>query len=211
VADLGLLLDRYQDRLPRPRIAVSHSMGGCLTAVALAQGERRIDGALLTAPMLGLLAQRSWPARALARLMAKAGAAESYALGGPADPFSATFEKDRLTHDRARYDRTRSMLLADRDLALGSVTWGWVQSAFSTLERLHASPSPAEKIAARVTILGAGQDVLIDNVRQKQVADAIGGCRYRLVEGAFHELLMEIDAIRAVVWEEFDALAAKLL
>jgi lysophospholipase len=208
-ADYGLLLDRYQDRLPGPRIAVSHSMGGCLTTLALTKGERRIDGAIFSAPMLGLLAQRPWPSRVLTAVMAKAGAARSYTIGGAGDPFAASFEKDRLTHDRARYDRTRAMILANRDLALGGVTWGWVESAFEALDRLHAAPSPAARIAMPFTILAAGQDGLIDNVRQKQVADAIPGCRYRVIPNAFHEILMETDDIRAVFWQEFDALVAR--
>jgi lysophospholipase len=210
VADFGLLLDRYQNRLPGPRIAISHSMGGCLTAMALAGGETRIDGAIFSAPMLGLPPPRPWPSRALAWLMIRAGAARRYALGGPTDPFAATFEGDRLTHDRARYDRTRAMILADRDLALGSVTWGWVASAFAALDALHASPSPAARIAMPFTILGAGLDTLIDNARQKQVADAIPGCRYRVIPGAFHEILMETDDVRAVFWSEFEALVARI-
>jgi lysophospholipase len=207
--DYGLLLDRFSDRLPGPRIAVSHSMGGCLTALALARGERRIDGALLSSPMLGLQAQRPWPARVLAAAMMKLGAARSYTIGGKGDPYAGTFEKDRMTHDRARWDRSRAMIVADPDLALGGVTWGWVASAFSALDRLHASPSPAAAIAMPFTILGAGADVLIDNVRQRQVADAIPGCRYRVVDGAFHEILMETDAIRAVFWDEFEALVGR--
>ena len=42
--------------LPKPWIALSHSMGGCLTMLALARGERRFSGAILSAPMLGLTA-----------------------------------------------------------------------------------------------------------------------------------------------------------
>ncbi len=209
VADFGLLLDRYQDRLPPgPRIAISHSMGGCLTALALAKGEARIDGVILSAPMLGLPAQRHWPLEALVWLMASAGGATAYALGGASDPFSATFEQDRLTHDRARYDRTRAMILANRDLALGSVTWGWVDSAFRALRWLWTSPAVG-RIAAPFTILAAGQDSLIDNDRQARIAAAIPGCRYRVIPDAFHEILIDTDDIRAVFWDEFDALAAR--
>ena len=209
-ADYGLLLDHFEARLPGPRIALSHSMGGCLTTLALAGGETRIDGAIFSSPMLGLQAQRSWLARALTAAMAHLGAARLYALGGPSDPFADSFEKDRLTHDRARYDRTRAMILANRDLALGAVTWCWAASAFDALDRLRQTPSPGAAIAMPFTILGAGQDSLIDNARQKQVADAIPGCRYRVVPDAFHELLMETDDIRSIFWSEFDALVARV-
>ena len=209
VADFGLLLDRFENRLPGPRIVVSHSMGGCLTALALARGETRMSGAIFSAPMLGLTAQRSWPTRVLVTQMARAGAAGAYAPGGPSDPFNAVFETDRLTHDRARYERAAALIRADRDLALGSVTWGWAHSAFTALNWLHTSPRVAD-IAMPFTILGAGQEKLVDNAGQRLVAGRIPGCRYIEIPQSFHEILMETDDIRAVFWREFDALASRV-
>src|SRR3989344_9408840 len=52
--DFRRLLNAYEARLPKPWIAVGHSMGGCLTLLAMANGERRFAGACLSAPMLGL-------------------------------------------------------------------------------------------------------------------------------------------------------------
>jgi lysophospholipase len=207
--DYSLLLDRFEAELPGPRIAVSHSMGGCLTTLALAKGERRIDGAVFSAPMLGLTAERSWPTRTLVGLMAAIGAAKAYAPGGPSDPFTVSFEADRLTHDRARYDRTRALILANRDLALGAVTWGWVHSAFEALAWLHTAPEVA-RIAIPITIMGAGQEKLVDNAGQRLVAGRIAGCRYLEIPGSFHEILMETDDVRAVFWREFDDLAARV-
>ncbi|MDR3513693.1 MAG: alpha/beta hydrolase [Caulobacteraceae bacterium] len=208
VADFGLLLDRYEDRLPGPRIALAHSMGGCLTLQALTRGERRIDGAVFSAPMLGLTAQRSWPTRALVGLMG-ALQAGGYALGGAYDPFATTFEADRLTHDRARYDRTRALMLANRDLALGAVTWGWVASAFRTLAWLHAAPE-LRRLALPMVIVGAGEETLVDNAGQKLVASLAPDCRYVELAGAYHEILMETDDLRAAFWREFDALTSRL-
>ena len=60
-ADFGLLLKAFEDRLPAgPRILVSHSMGGCLTGLALAKGEATADGAILTAPMFGIPFEHFW-------------------------------------------------------------------------------------------------------------------------------------------------------
>src|SRR5258706_2075378 len=36
--DFRLLLNAYADRLPKPWVAVAHSMGACLTLLAMAQG-----------------------------------------------------------------------------------------------------------------------------------------------------------------------------
>jgi lysophospholipase len=209
IKDYSNLLDLFEAEAPAPRIALSHSMGGCLTIMALAKGERRLQGAILSAPMLGLTAQRSWPVRALVNQMVRSGAAARYALGGPYDPFVVTFEADRLTHDRSRYERTRALIQANRALALGAVTWGWVHSAFSALAWLRAAPAVAD-IALPLTILGAGQEKLVDNAGQQQVAARIPACRYRVIPEAFHEILMETNAVREIFWAEFDDLAARV-
>jgi len=209
VADYGRLLDHYQDRLPKPWITLSHSMGGCLTMLALAQGERRFSAAIQTAPMLGLTPQRQAHLRAAVWLMDHLGAANAYALGGPGDPYGATFEADKLTHDRERYDRTRALILEHRDLALGGVTWGWVESAFEALSWLHRTPELA-KVSIPITLIGAGQDNLVDNAGQKLVASHLPHCRYLEIPEAFHEILMETDDIRAIFWREFDTLAASI-
>ncbi|HEX4198254.1 MAG TPA: alpha/beta hydrolase [Caulobacteraceae bacterium] len=208
VADFGRLLDHYQDRLPKPWISLSHSMGGCLTMLALARGERRFDAAIQSAPMLGLKPQRQPILRAVAWLMAGL-APNGYALGGPGDPFTATFEADRLTHDRARYGRTHMLISEHRDLALGGVTWGWVESAFEAVGWLQRTRALAG-VSIPVTLIGAGQDNLVDIRGQERVASRLPHCRQLVIGEAFHEILMETDDIRAVFWREFDALAASI-
>jgi lysophospholipase len=210
VADYGVLLDHYQERLPKPWIDVSHSMGGCLTLMAMARGERRFAAAIQSAPMLGLKPQRRLDARAAVWLMAHLGAANGYAMGARSDPYTVTFEEDRLTHDRARYDRTRALILTHRDLALGGVTWGWAESAFEAIDWLRRTPALAE-IPIPITMIGAGQDNLIDNAGQRQVAARLPNGRYLEIPEAFHEILMETDDIRAIFWREFDALAKSVI
>jgi len=61
-----------------------------------------------------------------------------------------------------------------------------------------------------MTIVGAGQEKLVDNAGQKLVAGRIPGCRYLEIPEAFHEILMETDAVRAVFWRAFDDLAARV-
>ncbi|MDQ2861965.1 MAG: alpha/beta hydrolase, partial [Pseudomonadota bacterium] len=55
LTDYGALLAAFETRLPKPWVALGHSMGGCLTLLALAGGEARFAGAILSAPMLGLI------------------------------------------------------------------------------------------------------------------------------------------------------------
>ena len=64
--DHGLLLDRFGGELPEPWISLGHSMGGCLALLALAEGETRYAGAILSAPMLGVQLGRTAPFAATA-------------------------------------------------------------------------------------------------------------------------------------------------
>jgi len=211
LTDFKALIDMFEERLPHPRIALGHSMGGCLTLMAVARGEDRFDGVILSAPMLGVLTrgQPYWVARTIAALMTRIGRGADYVLGGGYDPFAGQLETDGLTHDQARYDRTRAQMLADRDLALGNVTWGWLDSALRAVEWLNR-PGAVAKVQVPVTVVAAGDDRLVDNAGSKAVTARLPHGRYVEIPGALHEILMETDALRAPFWREFDALAASI-
>jgi lysophospholipase len=209
--DFKALIDLFDDRLPHPRIALSHSMGGCLSLLAVARGEARFDAMILSAPMLGVrTGGPPYPvARAIAWLMTHIGRGTDYILGGASDPFTGTLEGDALTHDAARHDRTYAQLHANRDLALGNVTWGWLDSGMSAMEWL-ARPNALAKVTIPVVILGAGQDRLVRTDVQAAAAARLSHGRYVEIPGARHEILMETDELRSPFWREFDALAASM-
>ena len=206
--DFRLMIAEFGDRLPHPRFAVGHSMGGCLTLTALAKGIGGFDAAILSAPMLGLNTGKTPPrlVRFAASLLSAVGLGGGYVLGQVTDPYTTTFEADRLTHDPARYQRSRAQILADRDLALGNLTWGWLRSAFKAVDWLHTAPEVTQ-IALPLVVLGAQLDTLVLNDDIKAVTARVPGARYVEIEGAFHEILMETDTIRAQFWREFDRLA----
>ena len=208
IADHRILLDTFTDRLPEPWFSLSHSMGGCLSMLALAHGETRYSAAIFSAPMLGIAGFSPWLGRMIGGTMRLLGRSNLYGLGGAVDPYTTTFEADMLTHDRARYDRARAYILADRDLALGAVTWGWIRSAFDSVHWLHKAREVA-RIKTPITILGAAQEKLVDNAGQRIVAGRVPGAHYIEIPGAYHEILMETDDIRARFWAEFEALVAR--
>ena len=209
VADHKALLDAFEQRLPKPWIGISHSMGGCLTAMALAKGETRFAACIFSAPMWGISGLPQGVAHLIASTMSAFGRSNDYAFGGN-DPYTILYDKERLTHDRVRYDQTRAQILALRDLALGAVTWGWIKSAFDAVAWLHRAPEVA-RIATPIVVLTAGEEKIVDNRGARRVADRVPGARLVDVAGAYHEILMETDDIRAVFWREFDALTAEVL
>jgi lysophospholipase len=209
LTDYAALLAAFETRLPKPWLAVGHSMGGCLTALALAKGERRFAVAVLSAPMLGIFTRPLPPglARAAAAAMSAAGLGGALVLGADLRAPPAPFEGNLLTHDARRYRRNVDQVLAYPDLALGPPTWGWLDFAFAAIGELRRGDGPP-KVEIPVTVFSAGDDQVVDNRALRLVADRFPRGEYIEIAGSHHEILQETDAIRAVFWREFDALAA---
>jgi lysophospholipase len=207
LSDFAAVLSAFETRLPRPWLALGHSMGGCLTLLALARGEARFAAALLSAPMLGVLTGRipRRLARVLAAAMTAAGRGRQPIAGSAA--FAPTpFEANVVTHDRARYARGEAQLSACPDLALGAPSWAWLEFAFSATAFLARDPG-VRGIAIPVTVVAAGQDLLVDNRALKAVTARLPAGRYVEIPGAYHEILQETDDLQAPFWVEFDRLA----
>ncbi|MDO8296509.1 MAG: alpha/beta hydrolase [Caulobacter sp.] len=210
VEDYRCLLAQFETRLPKPWIAVGHSMGGCLTLLALAHGVGDFKAAVLSAPMLGLqTGNRSKRAsRALAWIMSRT-KGDDYILGDSGDAHANTFETNVLTHDRQRWARNQAQVVAEPGLKLNAGTWGWLDFAFSASAWLKRAPGVTQ-ISCPVLVLGAGEERLVDNADQRQITARIPQGRWLEVPGSYHEILQETDAIRAVFWREFDAVTAAL-
>ena len=209
LGDYRRLLDAFEARLPRPWIALGHSMGGGLTAAALAEGERRLSGAVLSAPMMGLnlSGAPAWFARLVSTLAVGCGFGAAYAAG-PGDPLGGAFEGNILTHDRARWARTLHLLQAHPELRLGGVTWAWLKAALGLSARLAATSPGA--LVLPLAVVAAGEERLVDNAASRAFAAKVPGARWLEIPGARHELLMETDPVRAAFWAEFDAVAAQV-
>ena len=208
LADFDILLSTFEAELPKPWLAVGHSMGGCLTLLALAHGQAsRFAAAFLSAPMLGVKVGRYPKAVGLMvaanRLLGRGG---GYVLGDPGKPFDDTFDGNVLTHDRARFVRARAQVAANRDLALGSPTWSWLHFALKARDEF-VRPGALDGVTIPVVICQAEQEKLVDNAAQDEVARRLPDGRLVVVKGALHEILMETDERRDVFFAEFDALA----
>jgi lysophospholipase len=207
IADFAALLASFETRLPRPWIALGHSMGGCLTLLALAMGERRFAGALLSAPMLGVQTG-SIPrpiVRGLAASLPRIGLGGALAVRETAtEPFAANI----LTHDPGRYARNLDQVVQHPDLAVGPPTWGWLDFAFSATDRV-ARGQETPRITTPVSIIAAGEERLVDNAAARRVAARIPGARFAVAPGAYHELMQETDALQAPFWAAFAAVVAE--
>lgn len=209
--DYKALLDAYEAQLPKPWLQVAHSMGGCLALLVLVKGrETRFAGSALSAPMLGVVTNDIGYvfARTLTWASAHLGLSKRYIFGDKQDPMVVTFEKDRIAHDRARWDRFREQMRACPGLQLGNLTWGWLDFAMSAGAYLRNS-SDTTQMQTPVLIVAAGDDDRVLTADAMKVADRLPDCRFHVIDGSWHEILMETDDIRAIWWREFDAFARR--
>ncbi|MFI4965234.1 MAG: alpha/beta fold hydrolase [Caulobacterales bacterium] len=208
--DFAALLDAYEPRLPKPWVAVAHSMGGCLTLLAMAEGESRFAGAILSAPMLGI--RTPFPpalSRMLTSLNMITGRGSVYTLGGAGKPYDDAFEGNVLTHDPVRHARAWSLVAAEPRLALGAPTWGWVDFGLRATAYL-ARPEALRNVTVPVVIVSAEEDQIIDTAAQAAAARHLPQGKFVNVPGAYHEILMETDPMRNIFLRAFDALTGRV-
>jgi lysophospholipase len=209
--DYERLLAQFPGRLPKPWVAMGHSMGGCLTLLALAKGQAaRFDSAILSAPMLGL---KTGPApRFLIKLLLARrvrGKRLGDYIGRPTDPLADDFADNKVTHDARRFARNCAVLKAHPQLALGAPTWGWLDFAFRAIETLQQRETVAG-VAIPVVICQAMGDEIVKNRGQDRVLALLPNGKAVRIAAAKHEILQETDDVRARFWAAFDALAAEL-
>lgn len=210
LAGLADVLSAHEARLPRPWIGMGHSMGGGLTALAAVRTPELFDALLLSAPMAGVLTGSQPPARVRSAARAMGWLGLGAALPLPvSDPLRDRFDTNVLTHDRARFERTAALIRTHQELRLAGPTWSWLGFAFELSDAL-ARPGAAERVTIPVRVLAAAEEKLVDNAAARRFAERLPHGRYLEVAGAYHELLMETDAVRARVWKEFDALISDL-
>lgn len=207
VADAAHLLDHHWAREGSALFLIGHSMGGNLAARLLMARGQRFRAAALLAPMFGIQAGPIPLAllRRLVRLMVQRGRAMRYAFGqtpyGPA--MRTPLRRDRLTHDRRRFDDEHWFMEQRPQLQLGGVTFGWLAAALQSIELVMAPGAP-ESIALPVLLMLPDQEQLVDPTAARAFAARLSRATLVDVPGARHELLRETDAIRAAALEQLD-------
>jgi lysophospholipase len=206
VADLESLVGmaRLKSLLPRPWVVLAHSMGGAIALRALQTRRLVAEGAVFCAPMWAIAGVTPFQAGAV-RFAAGIGFGAQWAPGrrGVA-PGTEPFKGNPVTHDERRYRRNQELIAANPDLALGHPTLGWVAAALESI-RAFARPGALQHLVLPVLVLSAGEEVLVDNRSHIDVAAILPAARRIEIPDARHEILMEVDTVRAVFWREFDA------
>ena len=201
MAALAKGLAKLEDRLPRPHVALSHSMGGAIALAAMAEDLVKVEAAAFCAPMWGIK-QPVFGFRYLVWAMRVMGRSTDYAQQpGPPE----TFETNIVTHDREHWQMNRDLTDAKPDLLLGPVTWGWLGASLQIFA-VFAKARKIRRLALPVMIATAEEEKLVENEAHARIAGLLPDCEHINVTGARHEILMEKEDKRSQFWAAFDRL-----
>jgi len=200
--DLATMIDWAREHSEGPLQAMAHSMGGHLLLRHLAAGGGGVARAVLLAPMIGLKAQPlgAGIGRMVAATQVVRGRGDDYVWGGgPWQPGQPGEQRQIwLTSDVERF-RDESWWIGHYPaLALGSVTWGWLDDAFGSIAAL-TSAGVAEAITTPLQFQIPANDGLVDSAAARRFAARVPGAQTRVHDRAGHELLRETDAVRDAV------------
>lgn len=191
---------------PGRRILLAHSMGGHLAMRLLHDRPGLCHLAVLCAPMADIRTGRipRLVAPIVGALIEALGLGNAFVIGGNRDLDTIRrFEGNPLTSDQPRFDRTHRFIDREPGLMIGGPTFHWVVEALKSIEMVNQDRYLAE-ISNPVLIIGAGNELIVDNEAQQNWADKIqDGARIEISEG-YHELMNETDDIYRQFWEAFD-------
>ncbi|MBL8538103.1 MAG: alpha/beta fold hydrolase [Hyphomonadaceae bacterium] len=207
VNDLATALKRLADRLPRPHIALAHSMGGGIVLRALQTRRVELDAAAFSAPMWGIRGLSSM-AKRYARFMTSLGCGGFFAPSVSSKWKPEPFKRNPVTHDKPRHTRCQDLISEEPRLALAGPTIGWVAAAADAIEAFH-QPGALAHVRIPILVATASDEELVDNASHDAVAAQLPNATHITVAGAKHEILMEVDELRAQFWAAFDELAAR--
>ena len=191
--------------MPKPWTLLAHSMGGGIGMQILQLHPEFAQAAIFSAPLLNILTARiPKPVARLIGLGAKLGFAGSYVPSGRGKTIlEEDFSENVVTHDERRYERPKSVALAEPRLALAAPTIGWAQAVFEGADRIFA-PGALEVVKIPLLLLIAAEEALIDNDATRAASKRLPNARLVEIPGSRHEILMELDPVREIFWSEFD-------
>lgn len=194
----------------KPPIALAHSLGGHNLLRLMHDRPNAIAAAVLTAPMLraGTRGVPRWIALSALYLQNLLGNGDDWIWGmDKRDPINMGFDRQLVTTDRARFQRTQDFIKAHPELRLAGPTWKWLQRANASMAEITA-PGYAQAIVTPVLIIGAGRDRIVETEAEREFAPHLAHGKYLELADSEHEILMENDSIRERFWKAFDEFIA---
>ena len=192
-----------QSELPRPFHILAHSMGGLVALLAIRTLANEVDRMVLLAPLLEIedIEVPTTVAGPLTSLAAVAGLSKLSVGSSRAE--RRPFETNRITSDRARYDRLCALVDQNPELATGAPTIGWVRASLKAMRT--AKQMAGRPLGVPALFVASGIDEIVSTTAIERFAQATPGCGLVMMRSARHQLLFERDEYRDLFFRAFEA------
>ncbi len=202
--DIDAVLDVAMDLgVAFPKTLLCHSMGGAIGLRALHRNPR-FERVIFSAPMWGIEMPRlqRFVFQPLSLLMWAFGQAHQRTPSTLTRNyvFTAPFEDNILTTNRAEYDKIKQQLLARPQLEIAGPSMAWLRAALKETHGLRRLPPPDRPC---LCLLG-GQEQVVDSQAIRDKMGLWGDGELAFYEGARHEVLFETPRIVEDVWGRID-------
>jgi len=194
-------------------IACGHSLGGHLLLRWIAEDQPvEVKATLLTAPMLALtLHTMQRVAQTLCRIAVHTGYGEGYAPGQhDYNEQDRLFTGNPLTHDAQRYTIIERYFTGVPEMMVGGVTWQWLYAALHSMHKTEAPEYLAAIKTPVLTIIG-DKDHVTPAAQLVQCLKSLPNSETVILPGALHDVMNEIDTIRAEAWAHIDRFLAGVI
>lgn len=204
--DLAFAAEAFAPLLPRPLVAMGHSMGGTIVLQSIVSGVLNPDAVICSAPMLGLFDLETPLMRGMIVALSKLGLSKrNLPFQRQRSGLPIPFLGNKLTSDKDRYRHWAAFFQTTPRLRVGQPTYGWIRAALASMAYVNRN-APNLKIPG--LMLGAGADPIVDPASVERFAIS-ASCEYRVVPGALHELFLERDIYRDDAFDQIDAFLGK--
>lgn len=191
-----------------PVCLMGHSMGGHICLRYLHDFPGIVDRSIVMAPMVKFYLGPSFTSiviNPLIRIACLMGFGKTTAFGqGSTNSRGYHFIRRKLlTHDRQRYDVEGGIIEADPDLYVGGATFGWLNKALESIEKIRR-PGYLDEISTPVLAVLAGEDKVVESGASRTLLSGHENIRVVTIKGARHEIYRETDQYRNQLWQEID-------
>jgi len=185
---------------------LAHSMGGAIATRYLQQFPDTIQAAVLSAPMLGF--NTGNVPKSIGETLIQATSKMNHWLGDESWYFLGhkgyspkTFESNELMHSKIRFQIFQQVYKTTPSIQLGGVTVNWLVESIKATQDIF---NDIGNIKTPIILLQSGDDKIVDMQAQNDFCQQLHrinpqscpeGKPFK-IEGAYHELLFEIDDYR---------------
>lgn len=201
VEDFEAFAQEVRSRTPKgtPVHLLSHSMGGTIALLWLLHTKNLPQSAIFFAPFWGIRRQIARPGvRSLTRIISTLGGKKRFMPGDYQEYRIEPFRINRVTCCKKRHLRNQRYLADNKKLALGDISWGWLEAAFRAIKAIEKAD--LSMLTLPIGIFGATEELLVDNGAIERVASVLPNAQLDWIQGAKHEILMETDKVQEIVW-----------